>query len=226
MNKQENAIARSFEVTARNLVKGEGMVAGALKALGELIKPFLATDKETGKVSLSRDIRPYRVKWINAYAKARAIDPDSDGARQAWSRYSRAALAGDSSLENTQSRKPVHAAGSKQAPVSAGPLPAAIVEANTLGAARAETAGQEHVVWDGEPGAALEEGKALHVPVTHAQRLALAVNNERASVAELGVMIGKLDSKVKGRQELLAAFNRLADNGRELETAAIKVLTA
>ena len=206
MNKIEIATARKFEVTARSIAKSEGMVADAIKALGELLKPYV-TAKE-GKATLAREVRPFRAKWLAAYAKAKGIDPDSDGARQAWSRYTRAAMAGASSLEGTQSRKTAKAKGSENKP-RGGAVPGEVAQANADAPM---------------PNADSVDGVAHKVPVTKGQRLALVVNEARAGSAELGAALAAIDPKVKGRAECLAAFNRLADTLRALESAATAVL--
>lgn len=184
------------------MARAEIGAATAIKALGELLAPFKV--ERDGKVSLAREVKPCRDAWIAAYAKVRALDPASDGPRQAWSRYSRSAMAGAANLEGTQSRKPVKAKGSESKPVGTA-LPGEVIAANNAAPAPVE-------------------GEAPKIALNAAQSHALIVNQTRAAIAEVGTLIAGLDSKVKGRAELLAAFNRLADMGRDLEKSAVKVL--
>ncbi len=200
MTKQTKA---AFTANARAFAGAETTVATALKALGELLKPFVkVTD---GKQALAREVAPMRDAWKAAYAKRKGLAVDAPGAVQAWSRYTRAAMAGASNLESTQSRKAVKAKGSKTEPAKGGAIPGAVAQANAA--------------------APMPEETAEKVPTSKGQRLALVVNQTRAGISEVGALIAGIDAKVKGRAELIAAFNRLADMGRDLEKAAVAVLS-
>lgn len=179
-----------------------------LAALGRLLAPFVKDGK------LVREVKPHRDAWIAAYAKVRGIAPDSDGARQAWSRYSRSAIAGSKSLEGVQSRgKVAKAKGSDNKPKGTA-LPGEVIAANTAAPSR-------------EPGLAESMADASGaVPLSAGQGLALLTNNARGDCAALGEVLAKLDSKSKHLPELMAAFNRLHDTLAKLEKQAVKVLTA